>query len=67
MDQYELALRLLGLQGSSTSAVLQTIWGVVRRLESMPNARTELAQWREIQAAERVKQDAKGTYVDDGP
>jgi len=60
MDPYELALRLLGLQGSSTNAVLQTIRGVVRRLESMPNARAELAQWREIQtAAERVKQDAK--------
>ncbi len=60
MDQYELALRLLGLQGSSTNAVLQTIRGVVRRLESMPNAREELLQWRGIQAAaERVKQDAK--------
>ncbi len=28
MDPYELALRLWGLQGSSTSAVLQTIQGV---------------------------------------
>lgn len=60
MDQYDLALRLLGLQGSSTAAVLQTIRGVIKRLERMPNAAGELAQWREMEtAALEVKRDAK--------
>ncbi len=47
MDQYDLALRLLGLHGSSTAAILQTIRGVIRRLEQMPNSAGEVAQWRE--------------------
>lgn len=60
MDQYELALRLLGLQGSSTAAVLQTIRGVVKRLEQMPDAAGELAQWREMEAAAlKAARDAK--------
>ncbi len=60
MDPYELALRLLGLQGSSTAAVLQTIRGVVKRLEQIPNAQSELDQWRQMEAAAmKVKKDAK--------
>ncbi len=60
MDPYDLALRLLGLQGSSTAAVLQTIRGVIKRLERMHNAAGELAQWREMEAAAlEVKRDAK--------
>ena len=51
MDPYDLALRLLGLQGSSTAAILQTIRGVIRRLEQMPNSAGELAQWREMERA----------------
>lgn len=51
MDQYELALRLLGLLGSSTAAVLQTIRGVVKRLDRMPDAAGELVQWREMESA----------------
>ena len=31
MNQYDLALRLLGLLGSSTAAILQTIKGIVKR------------------------------------
>ena len=64
MDQYDLALRLLGLQGSSTAAILQTIRGVIRRLEQMPNAAGELAQWREMEAAAlEVKRDAKAAAL----
>jgi len=60
MDQYELALRLLELQGSSTAAILQTIWGVIKRVEQMPGAGDELTQWRRMEmAAMEVKQDAK--------
>lgn len=60
MNQYDLVLRLLSLQSSSTAAILQTIKGVVKRLEAMPDARGELAQWNEMQAvAESIKQDAK--------
>ena len=60
MNQYDLALRLLGLLGSSTAAILQTIKGIVKRLQGLENAAEELTQWQEIQAvAESIPQDAK--------
>ena len=60
MNQYDLALRLFSLQSSSTSAILQTIEGVIKRLESMPDAKEELAQWQNMkQLAEAIKQDSK--------
>ena len=49
MNQYDLALRLLGLLGSSTAAILQTIKGIVKRLQGLENAADELSQWQEIQ------------------
>lgn len=64
MDPYDLALRLLGLHGSSTAAILQTIRGVIRRLEQMPNSAGEVAQWREMErAALEVKREAKATEL----
>ena len=60
MNQYDLALRLLGLVGSSTAAILQTIKGIVKRLQGLENAAEELPQWQEIQTvAESIPQDAK--------
>lgn len=60
MDSYDLALRLLGLQSSSTAAIRQTMRGVLARLEAMPDADAEIAEVREILAAcDQVKQDAK--------
>ena len=60
MNQYDLALRLLGLLGSSTAAILQTIKGIAKRLRGLENAAEELTQWQEIQAvAESITQDAK--------
>ena len=60
MDQYDLALRLLGLQSSSTAAISQTIRGIIQRLERTPGAQDELAQWRQMEAAAgEVGQDAK--------
>ena len=60
MNQYDLALRLLGLLGSSTAAILQTIKGIVKRLQGMENAAEELNQWREMLAVgESITQDAK--------
>ena len=60
MNQYDLALRLLGLLGSSTAAILQTIKGIVKRLQGLENAAEELTQWQEMQTvAECIPQDAK--------
>lgn len=60
MNQYDLALRLLGLLGSSTAAILQTIKGIAKRLQGLENAAEELTQWQEMQAvAEGISQDAK--------
>lgn len=64
MDRYDLALRLLGLLGSSTAAILQTIRGVIRRLEQMPNADGELSQWRDMEeTALKITRDAKATEL----
>ena len=60
MNQYDLALRLLGLLGSSTATILQTIKGIAKRLQGLENAAEELTQWQEIQAvAESIPQDVK--------
>ncbi len=60
MDKYDLALRLLSLQSSSTAAILQTIKGVIKRLETMSNTQDELAEWRQMQTvAESITEDAK--------
>ncbi|MPL96606.1 RNA polymerase-associated protein RapA [bioreactor metagenome] len=60
MDQYDLALRLLGLQSSSTATILHTIKGIIKRLEAVPDTHDEFAEWQQIQAvAESIRQDAK--------
>lgn len=60
MDSYDLALRLIGLQSSSTAAIKQTITGIIARLGRMENADEEIAQLQEILAAcEAVIVDAK--------
>ena len=60
MDRYDLALRLLGLQSSSTAAIMQTIKGIIKRLEKTKGAEEELLQWREIQAAaQKIQLDTK--------
>ena len=39
---------------------MQTIKGVIKRLEHTENAQEEILQWRQMQeAAEEIKQDAK--------
>ena len=48
MEPYDLALRLLGLQSSSTAAITQTIKGVIRRLKKVENAQDEIAELEEI-------------------
>ena len=64
MDRYDLALRLLSLQSSSTAAILQTIKGIVKRLETMPDAQDELAEWRKMQTvAEGITKDAKANQL----
>ena len=60
INQYDLALRLLGQLGSSTAAILQTIKGVVKCLRRLESTAEELTQWREMLAvAESIPQDAK--------
>lgn len=64
MDQYDLALRLLSLQSSSTAAILQTIKGIVRRLETMPDAQDELSEWQRMLAVvESITKDTKAKQL----
>ena len=60
MDPYDLSLRLLGLQSSSTAAIRHTMRGVLTRLETLPGADTEIAEVQAIlSACDMVKQDTK--------
>ena len=64
MNQYDLALRLLSLQSCSTAAILQTMKGIIKRLEIMPDAQDELAEWRQMQTvAESITQDEKSKQL----
>ncbi len=64
MNRYDLALRLLGLQSSSTAAVLQTIRGVIKRLKHLPNAEDELNKFREMESiAESIETDEKAKLL----
>lgn len=60
MNSYDLNLRLLGLLGSSTSAILQTIIGIIKRLDGNPLAKEELQQLREMESlAKSIAMDSK--------
>lgn len=60
MDQYDLALMLLGLIGSSTAAILQTIKNIVKRLRNTPDAQTETNEFLRMQkVAESIDTDSK--------
>lgn len=64
MSSYDLALRLLGLQSSSTAAVLQTIKGIIKRLEHLPNAADELNELRKMESlAESIETDEKAKLL----
>lgn len=66
MDPYDLALRLIGLQSSSTAAIKQTLAGIIARLGKLKNADEEIAQLREILAAcETVAVDTKAMALMD--
>lgn len=60
MNSYDLSLRLLDLQGSSTAAILQTIQGIIKRLGDIPNSANEIAELRQMETiAESIQQDEK--------
>ncbi len=64
MSSYDLALRLLGLQSSSTAAILQTIKGIIKRLEHLPDAENELNEFREMESlAESIETDEKAKLL----
>lgn len=66
MDTYDLALRLLGLQSSSTASISQTVSGILSRLQDVPEAGEEIAQLQEIASAcALVKRDAKAELLMD--
>lgn len=60
MNEYDLSLRLLGLQSSSTKAILQTINGIIERLASSDNAGDELVYFSEMKSlCEEISIDQK--------
>ncbi|MFI3174682.1 MAG: SNF2-related protein [Bacillota bacterium] len=64
MDSYDLSLQMLGLLGSSTAAVLQTIKGIIKRLQNDSTAYEELLLFQEMEAlADKIDCDAKTTQL----
>lgn len=60
INPYDLTLKLLDLQGSSTAAILQTINGIIKRLKEIPNAQEELEAFEEMkQIAVNISIDSK--------
>lgn len=60
MNAYDLSLRLLGLCSSSTAAILQTLTGIIGRLEQNPQAKEELAELKQmLSIAQTITIDAK--------
>ena len=60
METYDLALRLLSLQSSSTAAIAQTVKGILKRLDKMLNAEEEIAQLQTIlDACQSIPTDTK--------
>ena len=64
MNSYDLALQLLGLQSSSTAAILQTLKGIIKRLERLPGAEDELNELREMESlAKSIETDEKSKLL----
>lgn len=59
MNQYDLSLRLLGLLGSSTKAIVATLDGVISRLRGVSGADWEIAE------LERIRTTAQGIVLDE--
>ncbi|MEG2611825.1 MAG: DEAD/DEAH box helicase [Oscillospiraceae bacterium] len=60
MNPYDLSLRLLSLYASSTAAILQTIDGIIERLEQNSLAKEELSELQQMKnLARSISIDAK--------
>lgn len=64
MNQYDLSLRLLGLLGSSTKAIIATLDGVISRLKGVSGADGEIAELKRIRtAAQGIGLDEKARQL----
>lgn len=63
MEQYDLALMLLGLLSSSTAAIKQSIKNIIKRLEKTEDTE-ELAEFQKmLEAADRITSDTKAELL----
>lgn len=64
MDSYEMSLKLLSLQSSSTAAVYQTIKKIIKRLEHIPDSSEEINELKQMQTlAESIETDEKAKLL----
>lgn len=64
MNPYDLALRLLDLQSSSTASIRKTLTGVLARLQSMAGAEEESKQIADmLTIADRISIDTKAKHL----
>ena len=63
MEQYDLALMLLGLLSSSTAAIKQSLRNIIKRLEKSDD-QDELSEFRKmLEAAENIQSDTKAELL----
>lgn len=64
MEQYDLALMLLGLLSSSTAAIKASFKNIIKRLEKTEGAEAESAEFRYmLEAAEAISEDTKAKHL----
>ncbi len=64
MSEYDLTLKLLDIQGSSTAAILRTVKGIIKRIENIENSKAEVEEFRAIETlAEKIETDSKTKYL----
>jgi len=64
ISNYDLTLKLLDIQGSSTAAILRTIKEIIKRIENIKNAEEETEELKKIKAtAEEIETDVKTKHL----
>lgn len=64
MSEYDLTLKMLDIQGSSTAAILQTVKGIIKRIENIENSKAETEELQAIKTlAEKIETDSKTKYL----
>lgn len=64
ISKYDLTLKMLDIQGSSTAAILRTVKEIIKRIKNIKNSKDEVEELQKIEtAAEEIKINVKTKYL----